>query len=81
MCALGLLGMVIENATIRHAGKAVANFVLVATEFSYDKTCDVSSQMRWVAPLKDRRDLEATKVMIADVQSFTHIQFTIGQCK
>jgi hypothetical protein len=35
MCALGLLGMVIENATIRHAGKAVANFVLVATEFSY----------------------------------------------
>jgi len=26
-----------------------------------------------VAPLKDRKDLEATKVMIADVQSLTHI--------
>jgi hypothetical protein len=55
--------------------------VLVMTDFSYDKTCAVSSQTRFVAPLKDRKDLEGTKVLIADAPSLTHIQFSIGQCK
>ena len=55
--------------------------LLVMTDFSYDKTCAVSSQTRLVAPLKDRKDLEGTKVLIADASSWTHIQFSIGQCK
>jgi hypothetical protein len=67
MCVLGILGMVIGNATTRYAVKSVANFVLVMTEFSHDHTCAASSETRLVAPLKDRKEQTTSNVLIADL--------------
>ena len=64
-------------SVFRKAGSAL----LVLTDFAYDKTCAVSSPTRLVAPLKERKDLDGTKVLIADLQSWTQIQFAVGQCK
>jgi hypothetical protein len=61
--------------------RKVGSALLVMTDFAYDKTCAVSSHTRLVAPLKDRKDLEGTKVLIADAPSLAHIQFSVGQCK
>jgi hypothetical protein len=33
-------------------------YVLMLTEFSYDRTCAVSSETRWVAPLKEHSRVE-----------------------
>jgi hypothetical protein len=81
MCVIFLLGMVGENTTMRHAVKSFATIVLVLTEFSYDHTCTASSETRWVAPLKDRKEMKVSNILIADVQSLTHIQLTIGHCE
>jgi hypothetical protein len=45
----------------------IATNVLVATEFSYDRTCAVSSEGRLVAVLKYRREMRTSIVSIADV--------------
>jgi hypothetical protein len=77
----GLLWNAASRPPFESVFRILGSALLVMTDFSYDKTCDVSSQTRAVAPLKDRRDLETAKVMIADIQSWTNIQFVIGQCK
>jgi len=77
----GLLWDAASRPPFESVFRMLGSALLVMTDFSYDKTCDVSSQTRVVAPLKDRRDLETAKVMIADIQSWTNIQFVIGQCK
>jgi hypothetical protein len=65
------------NRLFRQLGSAL----LVATEFSYDQTCAASSQTRFVAPLKDRKELKVSNVLIADVTSWTTIQFSLGHCE
>ena len=73
--------MVIEIPTTNHTAKTIANYVFVLTEFSYDRTCAVSSATHWVAPLKDRKEMKASNVLIANVQTWSDIQFSIGQCQ
>jgi hypothetical protein len=81
MSVLFLLAILTSNPTARRVVKSVANFVLVATEFSYDHTCAASNETRWVTPLKDRKEVkDASNVLFADVQSWTDIHFSIGQC-
>jgi hypothetical protein len=86
----GIMGLFILSALLWDAARRqpfesvfrkFGSALLILTDFSYDKTCDVSSQTRLVAPLKDRKDLDGTKVLIADWQSLVDIQFSIGQCK
>jgi hypothetical protein len=78
---IGLLGTVFENAPMRYAVESFAKGVLAFTEFSYDRTCAASSETRWVAPLKDRKELKVSNILIAEFQSFPDIQFSIGQCQ
>jgi hypothetical protein len=59
----------------------LAKFALVQYEFSYDPPCTSSNKVRWVAPLKDRKELKISNVLIADVQSWTDIRFEISQCE
>jgi hypothetical protein len=40
--------------------------VLVATEYSYDRTCAVSSEQRLVARLKDFKEWKASMVSIVE---------------
>jgi hypothetical protein len=84
MGLVGITGLLLSAAhrpPFETLFRKVGSNLLVMTDFAYDKTCAVSSQTRWVAPLKDRKDLEGTKILIADASSSTHIQFSIGQCK
>jgi hypothetical protein len=81
MCVIFLPAIVEQNTTMRHTVKSLANFALVMSEFSHDRTCAASSATRWVAPLKDRKELKVSNVLIADVQSLADIQFSIGQCQ
>ena len=70
-----LTGLLYETATRSPFNSFFRGFgsaLLVMTDFAHDKTCAVSSETHWVAPLKDRKDLEGTKVLIADVSSIIH---------
>jgi len=64
-----------------HVVRGVAAYTLIATEFSYDQTCAVSSEERWVAPLKDRKEMKTSKVIIADLRSWGDISFSMGTCE
>jgi hypothetical protein len=64
--------------------KMVASTVLVLSEFSYDRTCAVSSEERLVAPLKERKDGKgerASRVIIADLRSVKDVRFLICTCE
>jgi hypothetical protein len=76
-----LLAIVTDNMMKRSLLRGMANFVLVVTEFSYDKTCTASNETHWIAPLKDRKEMKISNVLIADVQSWTDIRFEISQCE
>jgi hypothetical protein len=52
----------------------VAKYVLVRYEFSYDPTCAVSMETRWVAPLKDRKEMKASNVLIAIYSAWDDIR-------
>jgi hypothetical protein len=61
------------------------HLVLVATEYSYDRTCAISSERRLVAQLKDRRERPVSMVSIAEEGSaawfiFRHFTFSTGTC-
>jgi hypothetical protein len=58
-----------------------ATSVLVFADFAHDRTCSVSSATRWVAPLKDRKEQDSPKVLIADLSTWPDIQFSFGACK
>jgi hypothetical protein len=67
--------------------RLTATNVLVATEFSYDRTCVMSSETRRVAVLKYRREMQTSMVSIADLHGrmklapmWRDISFTIGTC-
>jgi hypothetical protein len=45
---------------------AALTVVLVFTEYSYNQTCSVSSEQRLVAHLKDRKEMRASIISIAD---------------
>jgi hypothetical protein len=66
---------------INRAVHVVATTTLVWTQFSYDRTCAVSSAQRRVAYLRDRKDMTASMVSITDVDSWPDISFTTGTCK
>ena len=60
--------------------RRLATSVLVSADFAHDQTCSVSSATRWVAPLKDRKEKDSPKVLIADRSRWPDIQFSIGVC-
>jgi hypothetical protein len=43
----------------------MAKFVRMQYEFAYDPTCAASSEYRWVAPHKDRKELKPSNVLAA----------------
>ena len=49
--------------------RSLAKTILVHSEFSYDKVCSASSDTHWVATLKDRKERDFPKVIIADLTS------------
>jgi hypothetical protein len=77
LCSLLLTGFPPVNRAVRVA----ATTVLVLTQYSHDRTCAVSSEHRRVAFLKDRKEMTASIVSIADVSSWPEISFTTGTCK
>jgi len=76
VCGLLLIGLPPVNRAVHVA----ATTVLVWTQFSYDRTCAVSSKHRRVAYLKDRKEMTASMVSIADIRSWPDISFTTGTC-
>jgi len=58
-----------------------ATSVLVFADFARDKTCSASSATRWVASIKDRKEQDAPKVLVADLSTWPDIQFSMGACK
>jgi hypothetical protein len=73
-------GLPAEHPSVQRVARIVASIVLVATEFSYDRTCAVSSEDRPVALLKYRREMTTSLVSIAEGGPFREIRFTIGTC-
>jgi hypothetical protein len=76
LCGLLLIGLPPVNRVVH----VLATTVLVMTQFSYDRTCTVSNEHRRVAYLKDRKEMKASIVSIADVRSWPDISFTTGTC-
>jgi hypothetical protein len=66
---------------VNRAVHVAATTVLVWTQFSYDRTCAVSSKHRRVAYLKDRKEMTASMVSIVDIRSWPDISFTTGTCR
>jgi hypothetical protein len=58
-----------------------ATSVLVFADFAHDQTCSASSATRWVAPLKDRKEQDSPKVIVADLSTWPDIQFAMAVCK
>jgi hypothetical protein len=76
-----LIGMGSEHSSAtRRTLDALANLVLVGTEFSHDRTCAASSATRWVAPLKDRKEFKSSNVLVATYHAWNNISFKIDQC-
>jgi hypothetical protein len=63
----------------QRAGRLIATNVLVATEFSYDRTCAVSSEHRLVAHLKDHMVSIAEEHFVVWFL-FSHFTFSRGTC-
>lgn len=64
----------------QRAGRVIDTTILVATEFSYDRTCAVSNENRLVALLKYRREMTTSLVSIAEGGPFRDTRFTTGTC-
>jgi hypothetical protein len=83
--AIMFLGMYLEQLPKRPPldrwMHRAASSVLVLADFAHDKTCSVSSETRWIAPLKDRKEQDAPKVLIADLSAWPDIQFSFGACR
>jgi hypothetical protein len=59
----------------------IAANTLIATEFSYDHTCAMSSKKRLIAQLKDFTESKPPKVLIAEGRAWGDINFSIGTCE
>jgi hypothetical protein len=70
-----------EVSPVNRAVRFIAVTTLVATEFSYDHTCPVSSQKRLVARLKDFSESKPPKVLIAEQRAWGDVNFSIGTCE
>jgi hypothetical protein len=77
---IALIGMGAEHPATSRTLDAVANLVLVGTEFSHDRTCAASSATRWAAPLKDRKEFKSSNVLVATYHAWNNISFKIEQC-
>jgi hypothetical protein len=77
---IAFVGMGTEHLATRRTLDAVANLVLVGTEFSHDRTCAASSATRWVVPLKDRKEFKSSNVLVATYHAWNNISFKIDQC-
>jgi hypothetical protein len=81
-------GLPAEHPSVQGAARIVASTVLIATEFSYDQTCALSSERRLVAQLKYRREMKTSIVSIAEDRGaawwflpfFRHVTFSRGAC-
>jgi hypothetical protein len=65
---------------IQDSVASIARYVIVRYEFSYDPTCAASSEVRLVAPLKDRKELKSSNVLVAAYLAWNEIYFEIDQC-
>jgi hypothetical protein len=79
------VGFSADHSWVQGVARSIASTVLVATEFSHDRTCAVSSEHRLVAQLKDRRERPVSMVSIAEEGArawwlFRHITFSTGTC-
>ena len=86
LCWIGFLALV-ENSPVQQALRIIASNVLVAAEFSYDRTCAISTKHRLVAQLKERRGIatQVSRFSIAKQGSavwliFHHFTFSTGIC-
>jgi hypothetical protein len=61
-----LLAGLADSLLAQRVGRIIATSVLVATEYSYDRTCAVSSEQRLVARLKDFKEWKASMVSIVE---------------
>jgi hypothetical protein len=81
-------GLPANTLFVQRAGRIFATNVLVRTEYSYDRTCAVSSERRLVAQLKDRKERQVSIVSIAEEGSLAwfflfplyHFTFSTGTC-
>jgi hypothetical protein len=88
--SLMIVGLALYLTLVMHpwtqrVGRLIATNMLVATEFSYDRTCAVSTEQRLVAQLKDRKERPVSLVSIAEEGSrvwgpFRHFTFSTGTC-
>jgi len=65
---------------VQRVVRTIATSVLIATQFSYDQTCAVSSEERLVARLQDRKEMKASLVSIVEGGPFRETRFTTGTC-
>jgi hypothetical protein len=63
MLAIGLLS---DTPWMQRVARILVTNVLVLTEYSYNQTCSVSSKQRLVAHLKDRKEMRASIISIAE---------------
>ena len=82
LIVLMLTGTQVEHPWPQRASRLIAAYVLVAAEFSYDRTCAVSSKDRLVARLKDFKEMKVSKVIIAESRGLLdEVKFSIGACE
>lgn len=84
--ALGIFGLCGLLATgeipmLSQAVHTITTYTLIGTEFSPDRTCAVSNEQRWIARLKDRKEMKVSQFLIAEHQSSGAISFSIGTCE
>jgi hypothetical protein len=80
-----IIGLALGLAITLHprgqrAGRVIGTTILVATEFSYNRTCAVSNENRLVALLKYRREMTTSLVSIVEGGPFRDTRFTTGTC-
>ena len=80
MGVFALCSLLIGLQPVNRVAHILAITVLVGTQFSYDRTCTVSNEHRRVAYLKERKEMKASIVSIADVHSWPDISFSTGTC-
>jgi hypothetical protein len=78
--SLSVLILALTQPLALRVVRIVATAVLVQTEFSYDRTCAVSRQDRWIAHLKGDMTSRENLVSIADIRVLHDITFTTGTC-
>lgn len=60
------IGLASDTPWMQRVARILVTNVLVFTEYSYNQTCSVSSEQRLVAQLKDRKEMRASIISIAE---------------